>query len=218
MFADFLEILLNIQKNSKDFPIHLLITLIQEFFYSLYNILGAKYLSISHGNVYKLLFFNGLFGIITIIAMYFTTNKIHCNQFIDKEFCDDSNHLKNINNFVLFDRRLSKLIPNLLLTIIEMACTWLLIFYQTPNHLAIAYSIHLTFRFLIGRKNVESNNYIIGSISFIIISFFALVYNEIFILRFCNLEKNTSEEIEQRALQDKMIVDRISTGDSLEIN
>ena len=172
LFADFLEILLNIQKNSKDFPIHLLATLIQEFFYSLYNILGAKYLSISHGNVYKLLFFNGLFGILTIIAMYFTANKIHCNQFIDKEFCDDNNHLKNINNFVLFDRRLSKLIPNLLLTIIEMACTWLLIFYQTPNHLAIAYSIQLTFRFIIGRKNSESNHIIIGIVSFIIISLF----------------------------------------------
>ena len=220
LFADFLEILLNIQKNSDDILIHLFITLIQEFFFCLYNILGSKYLSISHSNVYKLLFFNGLFGILMMIVIHFTTGNIHCNDLhIHHKFCKkDDGSIKNFYNFSLFDRRLTRLIPSLLLTVIEMACTWLLIFNQTANHLAIAYSIHLTFRFLIGRNKLENNHIIIGSLSFIIISFFALIYNEILVLRFCNLDKNTSEEIEQRAIEDRLLVERISVENSYEIN
>ena len=216
LFADFLEILLNIQKNSEDIWIHLLISLVQEFFFCLYNILGAKYLSISHGNIYKLLFFNGFFGILMTIGIHFSTGIIRCNKLIDEEYCDKDN-LKNFKDFV-FNSSLINLIPSLLLTIVEVACTWLLISYQTVNHLAVAYSIHLTFRFLIGRKKLETNHIIIGSLSFIVISFFALVYDEIFVLRFCGLEKNTSEEIDQRAIEDKLLIERISAGNSFEIN
>ena len=99
-----------------------------------------------------------------------------------------------------------------------MACTWLLIFYQTANHLAVACSIHLTFRFLIGRNKLEAEHTVISIVSLIIISFFALVYNEIFILRFLSLEKNTSEEIEQRAIGDRNLVENLSVENSYEIN
>ena len=207
---------MEIQKNSGDILIHLSITLIQEFFFCLYNILGAKYLSISHGNIYKLLFFNGFFGILMTIGIHFSTGIIRCNKLIDEEYCDKDN-LKNFKDFV-FNSSLINLIPSLLLTIVEVACTWLLISYQTVNHLAVAYSIHLTFRFLIGRKKLETNHIIIGSLSFIVISFFALVFDEIFVLRFCGLEKNTSEEIDQRAIEDKLLIERISAGNSFEIN
>ena len=219
LFAGFLEILLNIQKNCHDIWIHLFITLIQEFFFCLYNILGSKYLTTSNSNAYKLLFFNGLFGILMMIVLHFTMENIHCvDLHIDDKFCNKYGTLKNFYTFSLFDRRLKRLIPSLLLTIIEMACTWLLIFNQTANHLAVAYSIHLAFRFLIGRNKLEFNHIIIGSLSFIIISFFALIYNEIFVLRFCNLDKNTSEEIEQRAIEDRLLVERISVENSYEIN
>ena len=210
---------MNVQKNSNDIWIHLFITLIQEFFFCLYNILGSKYLSISHSNVYKLLFFNGLFGILMMVIIHFTTGNITCTYLnIDDKFCNKNGTLKNFYTFSLFDGRLKRLIPSLLLTIIEMACTWLLIFNQTANHLAVANSIHLTFRFLIGRNKLEANHIIIGTLSFIIISFFSLVYNEIFVLRFCDLDKNTSKEIEQRAIEDKLLVERISYENSYEIN
>ena len=220
LFADFLEILMKIQKNSEHIWFHLFLTLIQEFFFCLYNILGAKYLSISDSNVYKLLFFNGLFGILMMIVLHFTAKLIRCESLnIDEKFCEKYK-LKNFYNFTLFDKRLLRLIPSLLLTIIEMAFTWLLIFYQTANHLAVAYSIHLSFRFLIGRNILEASHIIIGSISFIIISFFSFIYDEIFILKFCDLDKNTSEEIEQRAIQDKMLIERTSAeySYSYEIN
>ena len=82
---------MEIQKNSGDILIHLSITLIQEFFFCLYNILGAKYLSISHGNIYKLLFFNGFFGILVTIGIHFSTGIIRCNKLIDEEYCDKDN-------------------------------------------------------------------------------------------------------------------------------
>ena len=81
------------------------------------------------------------------IGIHFSTGIIRCNKLIDEEYCDKDN-LKNFKDFV-FNSSLINLIPSLLLTIVEVACTWLLISYQTVNHLAVAYSIHLTFRFLI---------------------------------------------------------------------
>ena len=104
---------------------------------------------------------------------------------------------------------------SLILTIVEMACTWSLIFYQTINHLSVACSIHLMFRFLIGRVDVEeldkTNHLIIGVLSLILISFMTLLFNEIIIIRFFGLEKNTTKEIELRAIEDKNLMERTQT-------
>ena len=47
------------------------------------------------------------------------------------------------------------------MNIIEMASMLLLILYLTVNHLSVACSIHLLYRFLIGKKATSDNNYII---------------------------------------------------------
>lgn len=213
--ADIIEYFLNIIKINDDFLIHLILSFFQELFFSLDNVIGAKFLSISNGNVYQLLFFNGAFGILMITIINFLTGKIHCNQLnLDDKFCDNNN-LKSIFNFTI-DKRIIYFLISLVLSIIEMACTWLLIFYQTVNHLSVACAIHLIFRFVIGRFNIIGNHIIIGIICLILISFFSLVYNEIIILRFCQLEKDTFEEIERRAIEDKNLIGRLSIDTSNE--
>lgn len=215
VISNLLEILLKIQKNDNDILYHLIISFLQELFFSLDSVIGAKYLSISNGNVYKLLFFNGLFGILAIIIINFSTGLIHCSKLkLNEEYCENDN-LKYLYNFKFFDKRLIYFMTSLFLSIIEMACTWLLIFYQTVNHFSIACAIHLTYRFLMGRKN-NNNHIIIGVISLFFISFFSLVFNEIIILRFCKLDKNTSEEIELRAIEDQKLIERLSVENSVE--
>jgi hypothetical protein len=196
---------------------NLLLTLFQEFFFSLDNVIGAKYLSISKGNIYKLLFFNGTFGIIMIIILSFSTSLLHCSKLsIDDKFCKDNDDklrfIFNINSDLM---KLIRFGGSLILTIVEMACTWSLVFYQTINHLSLACSLHLIFRFLIGRVDANTNHIIIGIISFILICFMTLLFNEVIIIRFFGLEKNTTKEIELRAIEDKNLMDKRSPTESI---
>ena len=195
---------------------NLIIILFQEFFFSLDNVIGAKYLSISKGNVYKLLFFNGSFGIIMIIILSFLTSKMNCSRFnINEKFCEND-ELRLLFNLKQDIGKILKVFICFILTIIEMACTWLLIFYQTINHLSVACAIHLTFRFLIGRINYNISHIIIGIVALILIVLISLIFNEIIILRFWTLEKNTTEEIELRAIEDKTLVERPSNISNLD--
>ena len=166
--------------------------------------------------MYKLLFAKGLFGIIGITIIHFLTGFIHCSDiYLKEKYCVKDNlkyfYILNIDGI-----KISQLITSLILTIVELACTWLLIFYQTANHLSIAGAIHLTYRFLIGRNDFNVNHFIISIICLILIIFFSLIYNEIIILKICGLEKNTSEEIEKRAAEEQIIEERISLENSLE--
>ena len=218
IIADFIEILLKIQSNTDNLWINILISFTQELFFSLDNVIGAKYLLISNGNVYQLLFFNGLFGIIIIIIISLLTEKIHCSSIkLDEDFCEDNKNLKNLFGFDQKDitENLLKFVISLILSIIEMACTWLLIFYKTVNHLSVACAIHLIFRFIIGKKNFDINHYLISSICFILIIFMSLVFNDIIILRFCGLENYTTEEIDKRAIED-INIGRLSIESSVE--
>lgn len=196
----------------------LLITLFQEFFFSLDNVIGAKYLSISKGNIYKLLFFNGTLGIIMIIILNFSTSLFHCSKLgIADTFCKDNNdRIRFIFNIMNDLGKMLRFGGSLILTIVEMACTWSLIFYQTINHLSVACSIHLIFRFLIGRIEYNTEHIIIGIISLILICLVTLVFNEVIIIRLLGLEKNTTKEIELRAIEDKNLMDRSPTESNIE--
>ena len=214
----YFEYFKDVLKQKNFFLIHLPISFFQEFSFCLYKSIGAKYLSISNGNIYKLLFFNGLFGIIMIfIINFFLTDLISCKKLnIDILFCNND----TLKTFSIFDSlELEEYINisfTLIMSIIEMASMWLLILYQTVNHLSVACAIHLFFRFLIGKKAKSDNHYIIGIACFLFILFFTFVFNEIIILRFCSLHKNTKEEIEKRAIDDKIFGGILSADSSME--
>ena len=215
----YFEYFKDILEQDNYFLFHLPICFFQELSFCLYNAIGAKYLSISNGNVYKLLFFNGLFGIVMILIMNFCLTKvIFCSQLkIDEHFCKNKK-LRYFYDFEPLEKYKYYEYINIgftfIMSVVEMASMWLLILYQTVNHLSVACAIHLFFRFLIGKKELADNHYIIGITCFVFIIFFTLVFNEIIILRFCTLDKNTKEEIEKRAIDDKALGEILSVGDS----
>jgi len=221
IFAYFIEYSMDIIISDAKLLNNIIITLFQEFFFSLDNVIGAKYLSISKGNIYKLLFFNGTCGIIMIIILSFSTSYLNCSRLeIDDNFCKDDK-LRYIFNIRHDLGKILRFGGSFLLTTVEMACTWSLIFYQSINHLSVACSLHLIFRFLIGRVDVnndedETIHIIIGIISLILICFMTLLFNEVIIIRFFGLEKNTTKEIELRAIEDKNLMYRYPTESNIE--
>ena len=113
------------------------------------------------------------------------------NEF--KNFYDDFDKFKNINTYFYF-----------LLTFSKEFIKWHIIYFFSPNHFAAISSIEI---FLISL--IAINGLPIYLISSLLIIFFIMVYNEMIILRFCGLEKNTKVEISKRAKEENLNIDSI---------
>ena len=89
----------------------------------------------------------------------------------------------------------------ILMNFYEIWAKWLLIFNFSVNHYGAICAIPLIFIFTFKNGTGIGNSivYIIGNA---IIIFMAFVYNEIIILRFCGLDKNTAIEISRRSIRD----------------
>ena len=175
---------------------------IENLFISCNYVIGAVYLNKSKGNVLLLCFFTSILLFIFIISIHIINLMIHeCNiGFLEvanekdycniknefKNFYDDFDKFKNINTYFY-----------LFLTFLKEINNWYIIYFFSPNHFAAISSIEFFLISIIAISNVKGLPFYIASS--ILIIFFIMVYNEMIILRFCGLEKNTKVEISNRA-------------------
>jgi len=96
-------------------------------------------------------------------------------------------------------------IPFILDIIFSFSCNigiWLSIYYFSPFHYIISELIseyiYYTYDWLFGDNNYKEGNLILYSLIYLINLFFSLVFNEIIILNFCELDFNTKIKIEKR--------------------
>ena len=166
---------------------------------------GAKYLSMTNVNIYKLLFFDGIIGMILSellqIISHFVKNcdKIETFFFEDAPYCNGKIIKTMIGSFKGLKNPFN-IIYSILLVIIHFCETWsiwLLIINFSVNHYAAFNSISLFFNFL-NFDDIDP----VCILGIIIIFFTVLVYNEIIILKFYNLNKNTAVEISKRSMKD----------------
>lgn len=165
--------------------------------------LGSLYLLKSKGNVYYLLFINGIISITLSILLQIIFSFFSCHKskiFVDKfNYCDEdgkyNNILSNLKSFNDFGGWLS--IGIIFTFCIENICTYLVTYYFSLNHYGALFAIPTYLRFVIDDYNLLLRIYYI--IMGIIIVFMTLVYTEILILRFWGLESNTKEEIIKRS-------------------
>ena len=168
---------------------------------------GIIYLRSSQGNVYKLLFINGIISLILSGILQFALSFLNCNNYSD--FFYDKDQIcygDRINTIIdiLKDLELNKfLFLSILLiisTFIVLISIWLLIYNYTTIHFATIYTIPSFILFFI--ENIGKTIVIYYIIMFLIIILMALIYNEIIILNFCGLEKETKMEIIKRSDDD----------------
>ena len=188
---------------NENFLMKLILMCVPEILYCLMYICGIYYL-MKKGNIYKLISVNGIIGLILssilqLIVSYFNCNGIK-HFFLEDLICrDEDNKIKTIlGNFTSFENFGSFLTFLLIImNFIEIICIWLLIYYFSISHFAAVYIIPNIFDYIVNNKTYKYKIiYIIGCL---IIIFMALIYNEILILKFCGLDKNTKIEIIKRA-------------------
>ena len=220
-----LSLIFEKKEANEDFLIKLILMIIPEILFSLMFSLGLVYLIKTEGNIYKILSINGIIGIILsfisqIIFYFFKCNNI--KGFIeDFNFCDkDKNKFRTIlYNFESFKNfngliSLSVIITNFF----ENIFIFLLIYYFSLNHFGASFPMSSIFLQFI-KKSYSGNElkypYIAGCL---IIIFMSLVYNEVIILKFCGLNKNTKIQIKKRALIDFNIISPKENGENGEHN
>ena len=192
------------EENNDKFILKLTIMFTPEILYCFMYISGAFFLIRTQGNIYKLVFFNGIIGMVLSGVLQLFILLLKCddldNVFVkDFKFCDGENietisvNFKSFKNFGGF---LTILL--IIINFIEIICIWLIIYYFSINHFAAIFIINSFFGF-ISKRNKFSYKiiYIIGCLIIIIM---ALIYNEIIILKFCGFDQNTQIEIRKRAI------------------
>lgn len=158
----------------------------------------------THGNIYKILFFVGVFGLLFLTILQIISLLFNCNDFKDLfeddfDFCNGTKFktiIDNFKNFQSFGSYFTFLL--FIFDFCEMLCIWLLIYYFSVNHFSAINTIPIIFLFFVKEKENSINKiyFIIGSMIIILMT---LVYNQIIILRFCELDKYTKIELERRA-------------------
>lgn len=190
-----------------------------EIIFAFSDVLGSIYLNKSEGNIGLLFFITSIFHLIVLIILHIifsilNTNDVQCDtsSFFDIGnsyfFCNNKKFKYFYDNFNLFGNIFTFLY---LFSLISLEIIkWYLIYLFSPNHYGAIYSIYSLFitsaLFQIHNSEIlkERRNplYLIGCL---LISFFVMVYNEIIILRFCGLDKNTKEEIANRAFEESKL-------------
>ena len=209
IISSILSLIIEDRDYNNNFWLKLILMSVPEILYCIMYICGAYYL-VKKGNIYKLLFFNGIIGLILSTIIQLVVNFFDCNNikdFFSKDLiCEDEKiktMFKNFTNFENFGGLLTFLL--ILIDFIEIICIWFIIYYFSIAHFAAVYLIPSFFEYIINHRNYKYEAfYIIGCV---IIIFMALIYNEIIILKFCGFDTNTKIEITKRAIRDSYIED-----------
>ena len=175
-------------------------SIIYYFFYSfvfcLYDILGKKYMNDLYETPYLMMLVIGIVdSLLLIIYDIFAYN---FNRDISGIIIGFQNNITSVGEFFAF-------VLDIILTFIWNLGIWLTVYYFSPCHFFISEYISEYIIYLadIRKYKSESNfysthNIIIFSFAYFINFFCFLVFNEVIILNFCNLDYNTKKRIAER--------------------
>ena len=200
-----------IKEKIDDYFLRLVLMILPDLYFSIMYVCGAKYLSISKGNIFKLLFFDGIIGIfLSILFQIIAYCFIPCDFIQNSEcfddgvpYCDGKKIKTMVNNFIEKEFDPFRSILLIILNFVETWAIWYLIFSFSVNHFGAIYIIPSFVFFIVkGYKKAQNSNPLILIIGNAIIIFMTFVFNEIIILKFCGFDKNTAVEINKRALRE----------------
>jgi hypothetical protein len=179
-----------------------------QFVYCLSDVLGKKYLNIYIDSPYLLLFKMGIIGLVPIIIYGIFIEFLN----VDNEDYKIFSYFKTIFfPFYLID---------LLFSILYEIGIWLTIYYFSPCHYIIFEMISdfIEVLWTIFAKNDQNKGFderydivqkITFYVSYPILIFIVLVFNEIIILNFCGLNYNTKNKIKEREKNDIFLLSKL---------
>ena len=191
------------------FPDCTIQTIIYYFFYSflfcLYCILGKKYLNLFSNSPYNIML---SIGIISILILFIF-------DIIMFSLFDNNDDYINKYGIILGFKKMTNIL-SIYVFIFDVICNffsniglWLTIYYYSPFHYIISESmseyLFILYDFIIFKRDYKFSDIILYTIIYIINFTFFLIFNEIIILKFCGLNYNIKENIEEREIIDNIL-------------
>ena len=180
--------------------LNIILIIVVTFFYSLFNTLEKKYFRMYMGSPYHLMFMMGAMAL-TLILLYeiFTVIIFGFNCSFNGVFyqfyknCEKHEYLY----ILLF-------IADIITAFIWLAGIQLTVYFFTPCHFIISESISQIISTFLNNTIADFSigEKVITYILFIIIIFATLIYNEVVIINFFSLNKNTKKYINLRQLKE----------------
>ena len=166
--------------------------------YGLHDVLCKKYMDIFYKNAYFLMTVSGLINIIGLLIYELIT--YYYNPDIGGILNGFQNNISSISNFFIF-------ILNIILQWAEHIGIFLTIYYFSPCHYFISRYFSEYINYLLkakdrGKDFYSTINIVIFSIAFFINFFCTLIFNEVLIINFWNLDYNTRKRIQQREIKE----------------
>ena len=166
--------------------------------FTLYDVLVKKYMNDFYNTPYFTMFIIGIIGSVSLII--YDVFAYFLNREISGIIVGFQNNVTSFLYFLAF-------MLNLIIEFIRILGILLTIYYFTPCHFFISEYISEFITYMIDVCNssdefYRTSNIIIFSIASIINFFFTLVFNEVIILNFCDLDYNTKKRIEEKMKKD----------------
>ena len=160
--------------------------------FSLSDVLKKKYMIDLSKSPYLMMFMIGIIN--SFLLFIYDIFAYNFNRDISGIIIGFQNNIKSVGNFFAF-------ILDLILAFIWSLGIWLTIYFFTPCHFFICDYINEYIQYLIKYSTsnfYSTSNTIIFSFVYFINFFCFLVFNEVIILNFCNLDYNTKKRIRER--------------------
>ena len=175
-----------------------------QILFCLSNVLGKKYLNIYIEDIFLLLFKMGFIGwmpllIYDSIFHIFSSNDTFYHGIIPFFI----NLFREIDQL---PKKIFLIFLDLLCSFLQEICLWITIYYFTPCHLFISQAFgeftDTTLKMFINYDQNPKQYHIIQKITFYIlypiVIFSVLIFNEVILLNFCGLSKDTKYQIDNR--------------------
>jgi len=191
------------------FPDCTIQTIFYYFFYSflfcLYCILGKKYLNLFSNSPYNIMLYIGITSTIILFIYDITIFSVFDNN-------DDNNNKYGI----IFGFKNMTSIFSIFIFIFDVVCNffsnigiWMTLYYYSPFHYIISESISeylfILYDYILFKRDYKFSDIMLYTIIYIINFIFSLIFNEIIILKFCGLNYNIKENIEEREQIDNIL-------------
>ena len=193
----------------RDFIFPTILNFIVYFFFCFYLIKCKYYIEKYFISPYELIIFLGIFCLILLLILEPITFFIKCKNAV---MCHEGHFAGIISGFKLVNNTKAILIVLSWVIFLFMTCfgLWFTVKFLSPSHFLTSDSlITLGLNILLDcfRPNYILLNNPLFYIFSIITIFGCLVYNEIIILRICNLNYNTRKEIIKRQKEEDIYID-----------
>ena len=195
---------------------NIFLSIVYYFFFSLcfgaYDILGKKYMINFFITPYFLMFIIGLLN--SILILIYELFAYFINKDVSGITIGFQKNILDVGDVFLF-------ILDLLVECIWNLGIWLTVYYLTPCHYFISEYISEYSYYIINAINGKEEfyrtaNIIIISIGYFINFFCCLIFNEVIIINFFGLERNTKKKISQRQNSESLDISNTKTMIELE--